>query len=63
VELARTGASDAEIMAQLDQTSARAAAIYRRQVERERLADASQDRVDAEIVRMEKQKSQGQAGD
>lgn len=33
VELARTGASDAEIMAQLDHTSARAAAIYRRQAE------------------------------
>ena len=63
VELARTGASDAEIMAQLDQTSARAAAIYRRQVERERLADASQDRIDAEVVRMEAQKSQGRTGE
>lgn len=52
VELARTGASDAEIMAQLDHATSRSAAIYRRQAERERLADASQDRVDAEIVRL-----------
>lgn len=52
VELARTGASDAEIMAQLDHATARAASIYRRQAEREQLADASQDRVDAEIIRL-----------
>lgn len=63
VELARTGASDAEIMAQLDHATTRAAAIYRRQVERERLADASQDRVDAEIVRMDKKKNNVQASD
>lgn len=52
VELARTGASDAEIMAQLDHATSRAAAIYRRQAERERLADTSQDRVDAEVIRL-----------
>lgn len=57
VELARTGASDAEIMAQLDHATARAAAIYRRQAEREQLADASQDRVDAEVARLSEARS------
>ncbi len=57
VELARSGASDAEIMAQLDHATARAAAIYRRQVDREKLADTSQDRLDAEIARVAKKTS------
>ena len=46
VELAIAGASDAEIMAQLEHATDRAAKIYRRQAERRRLADAGQDRLD-----------------
>ena len=46
VELAQAGASDAEIMAQLEHATDRAAKIYRRQAERRKLADAGQDRVD-----------------
>lgn len=49
VELADGGASDAEIMAQLEHATARAAQIYRRQAERRRLADHAQDRVDQAI--------------
>ncbi len=46
VELAESGASDAEIMAQLEHATSRAASIYRRQAERRRLADNAQDRID-----------------
>lgn len=46
LELAYAGASDAEIMAQLEHTTERAARIYRRQAERRRMADSGQDRVD-----------------
>lgn len=46
VELALAGASDAEIMAQLEHATDRAAKIYRRQAERRRMADAGQDRID-----------------
>jgi integrase len=49
VELADGGASDAEIMAQLEHATGRAAQIYRRQAERRRLADHAQDRVDKAI--------------
>ncbi|MDX2274361.1 MAG: hypothetical protein NW206_02835 [Hyphomonadaceae bacterium] len=52
VEIALAGGSDAEIMAQLDHATPRAAQNYRRQAERLRLADGAQDRVDAEIVRL-----------
>lgn len=52
VEIALTGGSDAEIMAGLDHASPRTAAEYRKQADRLRLADAMQDRVDAEIVRL-----------
>lgn len=52
VEIALLGGSDAEIMAQLDHGTPRAAQNYRRQAERLRLADAAQDRVDAEVVRL-----------
>jgi integrase len=51
VELAQAGASDAEIMAQLEHATDRAAKIYRRQAERRKLADAGQDRVD-NVVRL-----------
>ncbi|MDB5433274.1 MAG: integrase family protein [Caulobacter sp.] len=46
VELAEGGATDAEIMAQLEHATDRAAKIYRRQAKRRKLADAGQDKVD-----------------
>jgi hypothetical protein len=46
VELAEAGASDAEIMSQLEHATDRAAKIYRRQADRRKMADAGQDRVD-----------------
>ena len=50
VELAEAGASDAEIMSQLEHATDRAARIYRRQAERRRLADSGQDRIDSAIA-------------
>lgn len=52
VELAAAGLSDAEIMPQLDHATTRAAAIYRRQAERLKLADAGQDKVDAQVIKL-----------
>jgi len=46
VELAHAGASDAEIMAQLEHATDRQAKDYRRQADRRRLAEAAQTRVD-----------------
>lgn len=46
VELAMAGASDSEIMSQLEHKTARAAQIYRRQAERRGLADSAQEKVD-----------------
>ena len=46
VELAMAGASDGEIMSQLEHATDRAAKIYRRQADRRRMADSAQDRVD-----------------
>ena len=46
VELAHAGASDAEIMSQLEHATERAARIYRQQAKRSFMADAGQDRVD-----------------
>ncbi len=46
VELALAGASDAEIMSQLEHATDRAAKIYRRQAERRKLADAAQSKID-----------------
>ena len=46
VELALAGASDAEIMSQLEHATDRAAKIYRRQADRRKLADAAQSKVD-----------------
>jgi integrase len=46
VELARAGASDAEIMAQLEHKTDRSAKDYRRQAQRRNLADQGQDRID-----------------
>lgn len=60
VELAEAGASDAEIMSQLEHATDRAARIYRRQAERRRLADSGQDRVDSVIaIRMRKSDRNG----
>jgi hypothetical protein len=47
VELAIAGASDSEIMSQLEHTSTRAAEIYRRQANRRNLADSAQTKVDS----------------
>lgn len=49
VELALAGASDAEIMSQLEHATDRAAKIYRRQAERRKLADAAQAKVDTVV--------------
>lgn len=50
VELAEAGASDSEIMSQLEHKTVRAAQIYRRQAERRRLAGAAQKKVDAAVA-------------
>lgn len=60
VELAMAGASDAEIMAQLEHATTHAAKIYRRQAERRRLADAGQDRVDTVVQLKAKRKAAAQ---
>lgn len=46
IELALAGASDSEIMAQLEHTTEAAAKIYRRQANRRKMADAAQDKID-----------------
>ncbi|MDU0343941.1 tyrosine-type recombinase/integrase [Bosea rubneri] len=46
VELAMAGASDAEIMAQIEHAKDKAAKIYRRQAERRGLADNGQSKID-----------------
>jgi len=46
VELAIAGASDSEIMSQLEHATVRSAQIYRRQAERRKLADSGQAKVD-----------------
>lgn len=50
VELALAGASDSEIMSQLEQASEAAAKIYRRQANRRKMADAAQDKIDNVIT-------------
>lgn len=63
VEIASAGGSDAQIMAQLDHASPRQAAEYRRQAERLKLADDAQDRVDAEVVKLNtKRRAAGENG-
>lgn len=63
VELAEAGASDAEIMAQLEHTSARAAQTYRRQASQRKLAISSQSKIDDRVVSFReaaaKRKNQG----
>jgi hypothetical protein len=61
LELVYTGASDAEIMSQLEQRTDRAAKIYRRQAERRRLADAAQDRIDT-VVELRASRKQSERG-
>jgi integrase len=56
VELALAGASDSEIMSQLEHRTSRSAQIYRRQAERRLLADSAQVKVDA-IISLRKQQS------
>ncbi len=65
VEIALMGGSDAEIMVGLDHASSRTAAEYRKQADRLRLADAMQNRVDAEVIRLRevaKRRRQGSEG-
>ncbi len=54
VELALAGASDGEIMSQLEHATDRAAKIYRRQADRRTMADAAQDRIDTRIVKLKR---------
>lgn len=62
VEIAASGGSDAEIMSQLDHATPRQAAEYRRQAERIALADAAQDKVDAQVIKLQtRAKKRGQA--
>lgn len=55
IELAHAGASDAEIMAQLEHGTAHTAKIYRRQAQRRKLADSAQNLVD-NVVRLNAEK-------
>ncbi|WP_292038666.1 MULTISPECIES: site-specific integrase [unclassified Brevundimonas] len=58
VELALAGASDSEIMSQLEQASEAAAKIYRRQANRRRMADAAQDKIDNVVSLKAKKRAQ-----
>ncbi len=61
VELAAAGASDAEIMSQLEHTSTRAAEIYRRQADRRGLANSGQDKIDRALAKREAQATKAKA--
>jgi len=61
VELALSGASDSEIMSQLEQTSEAAAKIYRRQADRRRMADSAQDKID-NVVKLQAERAAKNAG-
>lgn len=61
VELAMAGASDAEIMAQIEHATDKAAKIYRRQAERRGLADNGQAKIDNVIDLRAKRKAENQA--
>lgn len=58
VELAIAGASDAEIMSQLEHSTDRQAKIYRRQADRRQLADAGQKRID-NVVKLRAGRARG----
>ncbi|MDO9431634.1 MAG: site-specific integrase, partial [Phenylobacterium sp.] len=62
LELALAGASDAEIMGQLEHASPRAAQIYRRQAQRKALADQGQDRID-NVVKLKAARKARTAGE
>jgi hypothetical protein len=58
VELAMAGASDCEIMSQLEHATESAAKIYRHQANRRKIADAAQDKIDKGVsLRRKKVKS------
>jgi integrase len=57
VELAEAGASDAEIMSQLEHASDRQAKDYRRQASRRRMADQGQERIDNVVKLRERRKA------
>lgn len=61
VELAEAGASDAEIMAQIEHAADKAAKIYRRQAERCGLTDDGQAKIDNVIDLRAKRKARNQA--
>lgn len=60
VELAESGCTEAEIMAQIDHATTRAAAIYRRQAERRKFADAAQHKLD-NVVTLRRRRASGEA--
>ncbi|WP_433942484.1 hypothetical protein [Brevundimonas diminuta] len=62
VELAMAGASDAQIMSQLEHATDRAAKIYRRQADRRKMADAGQDKIDNVVKLKAARKAKVQAG-
>lgn len=62
LELAFAGASDAEIMGQLEHASVRAAQIYRRQAQRQALADQGQTRID-NVVKLKAARKARTAGE
>ncbi len=56
------GASDAQIMSQLEHATDRAAKIYRRQADRRKMADAGQDKIDNVVKLKAARKAKVQAG-
>ncbi|MFY0398960.1 site-specific integrase [Brevundimonas naejangsanensis] len=62
VELAMAGASDAQIMSQLEHATDRAAKIYRRQADRRKMADAGQDKIDNVVKLKAARKAKVQGG-
>jgi len=63
VELALAGASDSEIMSQLEHADSRTAQIYRRQAERRQLADSGQAKINESIRRRVARKAAEAASD
>ncbi len=63
VELALAGASDSEIMSQLEHADSRTAQIYRWQAERRQLADSAQAKINESIRRRVARKAAEAASD
>ena len=60
VELAEAGASDSEIMSQLEHATERAAKIYRRQARRRRLAASAQSKVETMLAKRARSAADGE---